>query len=85
MPKGAVDAMWADVERRVIRVFDGLTPERLAETTDRSGRTSSFARILLHVTHHNATHVGQIIWATKLRRPGVLQELSRTPTPASGP
>lgn len=85
MPRSAVETLWADVERRVAGVLDTVTPERLTEQTDRSGRSSSFARILLHVTHHNATHVGQIIWVTKLRRPGVLHELSRTPTPASGP
>ena len=60
-----------------------LTPARLLETHDRSGRPSSCARTLLHVSHHNATHVGQIIWITKLRRPGALHELSRTPPPSS--
>ena len=81
--KADVEQVWADVERRVARVLATLTPERLTETTDRSGNTSSFARILLHVTHHNAAHIGQIIWMTKLRRPGVLHELTRTPVPPS--
>jgi hypothetical protein len=62
-----------------------LTPDRLMEMTDRSGRPTSFARTLLHVTHHNATHTGQIIWITKLRRPGVIHELSRTPVPSLRP
>lgn len=79
IPKIELERLWADTEARVARVMDTLTPQRLMETTDRSGRASSFARILLHVTHHNATHVGQIIWITKLRRPGILHELTRTP------
>jgi uncharacterized damage-inducible protein DinB len=81
--KREVERVWADTEHLVERVMQTMTPERLMETTDRSGRSSSFASILLHVTHHNATHVGQIIWVTKLRRPGVLHELSRTPAPTS--
>jgi uncharacterized damage-inducible protein DinB len=79
--KSEVERTWADTESRVRRVVETITPERLMEMTDRSGRPSSIAGILLHVTHHNATHVGQIIWITKLRRPGVLHELARTPPP----
>ena len=59
-------------------MLDTLTPARLVETTNATGRSSSFARILLHVTHHNALHIGQIVWVTKLRRPGGLQELLRS-------
>jgi len=83
LSKREVEQVWADTERRVERVLNTITTHRLTEMTDRSGRPSSFARILLHVTHHNATHVGQIIWITKLRRPGILHELSRTPAPSS--
>jgi len=79
LTKTDLERVWADTETRVTRVMDTLSSERLVETTDRSGRVSSFAGILLHVTHHNATHVGQIIWITKLRRPCVLHELARTP------
>ena len=70
----AYDSARATVER----VLSTLTPERLVETTMATGRSSSFARILLHVTHHNALHIGQIIWVTKLRKPGSLNELLRT-------
>ena len=83
LSKYEVEQIWADTERCVERVLHTITPHRLIEMTDRSGRPSSLARILLHVTHHNATHVGQIIWVTKLRRPGFLHELSRTPVPPS--
>jgi uncharacterized damage-inducible protein DinB len=67
------DAARATVER----VLDTLTPARMVETTMATGRPSSFARILMHVTHHNTLHIGQIVWITKLRRPGALNELLR--------
>jgi uncharacterized damage-inducible protein DinB len=70
--------VYDDARATVHRVLDTLTPARLAETTNATGRSSSFARILLHVTHHNALHIGQIVWVTKLRRPGRLQELLRS-------
>jgi uncharacterized damage-inducible protein DinB len=73
-----VGAVWDDAAARAARVLTTLTPARLTEMTERSGRPASIARILSHVTHHNATHVGQIIWIAKLRRPGVFQELTRT-------
>ena len=81
--KADLAGVWDDTAARVARVLDTLTPARLPDMTERSGRPASIARILLHVTHHNATHVGQIIWVTKLRRPGAINELSRTPTPTT--
>lgn len=81
--KQDLESVWADTVQRVVRVFDTITPARLRETTDRTGRSSTFARILLHVSHHNATHVGQIIWIAKLRRPGAFHELTRTPPPSA--
>lgn len=66
----------------VERVLDTLTPARLVETSLATGRSSSFARLLMHVTHHNALHIGQIVWITKLRKPGSLNELLRGGPPA---
>lgn len=62
-------------------VLDTLTPSRMVDTTMATGRSSSFARILMHVTHHNALHIGQIVWITKLRKPGSLHELLRGGSP----
>lgn len=67
----------------VERVLDTLTPERLVDTSMATGRSSTFARLLMHVTHHNALHIGQIVWITKLRRPGSLNELLRGGPPRS--
>jgi uncharacterized damage-inducible protein DinB len=77
-----LEDVYEDVTAIVERVLDRLTPARLSETTDRGGRTSSFARILLHVTHHNSVHLGQIVWITKMVRPSVIADLTRTPPPS---
>jgi uncharacterized damage-inducible protein DinB len=73
--KADVLQIWSDVTRRVDAVLRTLTPERLVQPT--SDRNRSVADILLHVTHHNALHIGQIVWITKLRRPGTIHELLR--------
>jgi uncharacterized damage-inducible protein DinB len=70
-------AVYEHARATVERALDTLTPARLVETTMATGRSSSFARILMHVTHHNALHIGQIVWVTKLRKPGALHELLR--------
>jgi uncharacterized damage-inducible protein DinB len=77
-PKADVFGVYEDARATVQRVLDTLTPARLVETTNATGRASSFARLLLHVTHHNALHIGQIVWVTKLRRPGGIHELLRS-------
>jgi uncharacterized damage-inducible protein DinB len=76
--KADVFAVYDHSRATMQQVLDTLTPARLVETTTASGTPSSFARILMHVTHHNALHIGQIVWVTKLRRPGGLHELLRS-------
>ena len=53
----------------------GMNPERLMETTERTGKTSSFAQILLQVFSHFAIHTGQIVYATKSLKEGAIDEL----------
>ena len=73
--KADVLQIWLDVARRVEKVLRALTPERLMQPT--SDRNRPVVDVLLHVTHHNALHIGQIVWVTKLRRPGTIHELLR--------
>ena len=73
--------VWSDVAARVDGVLRTLTPDRLLQAT--SDKNRSVAEVLLHVTHHNALHIGQIVWITKLRRPGAIHELLR-PSQAPG-
>jgi hypothetical protein len=77
--KADVLQVWKDVAGRVNKVLGALTPDRLAQIT--SEKNKSVAEILLHVTHHNALHIGQIVWITKLRRPGTIHELLRPAAP----
>lgn len=81
--KADVFAVYGSARATVQRVLDTLTPARLVDTSMATGRSSSFARLLMHVTHHNALHIGQIVWVTKLRRPGALHELLRGGPPGS--
>jgi uncharacterized damage-inducible protein DinB len=67
--KTDLERVWRDTTARVERVLSTLRPEHLAQITPDRGR--SVAQVLLHVTHHNALHIGQIVWVTKMRRPGV--------------
>lgn len=67
--------VWNHARRAAEEVLNALQPSQMAQTTDRTGKTTTYAQILLHVTHHNAAHMGQIVWVTKMRHPGALDEL----------
>ena len=77
--KSDMRQIWSDVAGRVDKVLQALTPDRLAQVT--SEKNKSVAEVLLHVTHHNALHIGQIVWITKLRQPGTIRELLRPGQP----
>ena len=56
-------------------VLDRLDPGQMAVETERTGKPTTIAQILLHVSHHNAAHMGQIVWITKMQHAGALNEL----------
>ena len=66
---------WNDAVHMMREVLDALEPSQLMETTDRTGKMTTIASILLHASHHTAAHMGQVVWITKMRRPGALEEL----------
>jgi len=68
---------WTESLRVVGEILDGLEPSQLMQTTDRTGKTTTYAQILLHVSHHNAIHLGQVLWVTKLLRPGAIRDVGR--------
>lgn len=74
-PKSSIVATWQTAVRVVDEILGGMDSSRLMETTDRTGKVTTYAQLLLHVTHHNAVHMGQIVWITKMRHPGALDEL----------
>jgi len=73
--KAKVADAWEEARRAAERVLDTIEPAQLAETTDRTGKVTTYAQILLHVTHHNAAHMGQIVWITKMLRPGAIDDI----------
>jgi len=73
--RAPVVAAWNDTVQMMRDVLDGLDPSRMMERTDRTGKTTTLASILLHASHHTAAHMGQVVWITKMRHPGGLDEL----------
>jgi uncharacterized damage-inducible protein DinB len=66
---------WHDTVQMMREVFGELTPSHLMRTTDRTGKPTTIASILLHASHHTAAHMGQIVWITKMRHAGGVSEL----------
>ena len=73
--KDQLMALWNDTRAIVEGVLEGLEPAQMQQTTERTGKLTTYAQILLHVTHHNAAHMGQIVWITKMRQAGALDDL----------
>lgn len=73
--KAQIADRWEEARRAVERVLDTIDPSQLAQTTERTGKATTYAQILLHVTHHNAVHMGQIVWITKMLHPGALDDI----------
>jgi uncharacterized damage-inducible protein DinB len=75
--KAHIRAVWDAALRETTAVLRALQPEQLMETTDRTGKTTTVAQVLLHVSHHNAMHTGQLLWITKQLAPGTLDDVGR--------
>jgi uncharacterized damage-inducible protein DinB len=73
--RAALMNAWNETIQMMREVFDGLDASRLMEQTDRTGKMTPIASILLHASHHTAAHMGQVVWVTKMRHPGALDEL----------
>jgi uncharacterized damage-inducible protein DinB len=71
----AIVDTWMEARRITEGVLNGLTDSQLMQTTERSGKLTTYVQILLHVTHHNAAHMGQIVWITKMLHPNDVDEL----------
>lgn len=73
--RSAVIDAWNGTVRMMGEVLTALQPAQLTEQTDRTGKMTSIASILLHASHHTAAHMGQVVWITKMRHPGALDEV----------
>ena len=75
LSKADIQARWGASVASTTRVLASLEPSQMSEATDRTGQPTTIAQILLHVTHHNAAHMGQIVWVTKMLEAGSLNDL----------
>jgi len=73
--KADVRKTWDEAVKLGDEVLAGLDPSRLMETTERGGKTTTFAQVLLHVLGHVGVHLGQIVYVTKQLKPGALDEI----------
>ena len=64
--KAALRSLWEASVARTAGVLSRLDPARLGDIVVAFGKERSIERVLLHVSHHNALHMGQIIIMTKL-------------------
>ena len=75
LDRAAVIGAWEGTVAMMREVLDGVDATRLMERTDRTGKSTTIASILVHASHHTAAHMGQVVWITKMRHPGALDEL----------
>jgi uncharacterized damage-inducible protein DinB len=73
--KAELQKHWDDSVAATGRALDGFDPSRLMETTERTGKTTTFAQILLHVSHHNGVHMGQIVYIAKQLNPTAIDDI----------
>jgi uncharacterized damage-inducible protein DinB len=60
------------------RVLSDFDPAQLQDTTDRTGKTATYAELILNQLLHFTAHTGQIVFATKLIQAGVIHEVWKT-------
>jgi uncharacterized damage-inducible protein DinB len=73
--KTSLQRLWAESVASTERTLDSFDPARLMEQTDRSGKMTTFAQILLHVSHHNSVHMGQIVFIAKQLNPVAIDDI----------
>lgn len=74
-PRAELMKVLADTVAETARLLDTLTPERLRETTGRAGDEQTVQYLVSRTSHHWAVHTGQLVYITKMRRPGAFTDL----------
>lgn len=73
--KDELNAHWAESVAQTERALDRFDVSRMTETTDRTGKTTTMLQVLLHVSHHNGVHMGQIVYAAKQLNPAAIDDI----------
>jgi uncharacterized damage-inducible protein DinB len=77
LTKAQVRETWDSSRRITEEVLNRIEPSQMTQSTDRTGKQTTYAQILLHVSHHNAAHMGQVVWITKMLHAGALDDIWR--------
>ena len=73
--KAELQQQWDESVASTERALDAFNPSRLIETTARTGKTTTFLQVLLHVSHHNGVHMGQIMYVAKQLNPTAIDDI----------
>lgn len=73
--KAVLQKQWDESVASTERALETLDPSRLTETTERTGKTTTLLQILLHVSHHNGVHMGQIVYIAKQLNPTAIDDI----------
>jgi uncharacterized damage-inducible protein DinB len=73
--KVELQQQWADSVASTERALSAFDAARMMETTERTGKTTTYGQILLHVSHHNAVHLGQIVYIAKQLNPAAIDDI----------
>ena len=67
--------VWDDSVAATGQALDAIDPSRLMDTTDRGGKQTTVLQVLLHVSHHNSVHMGQIVYIAKQLNPTAIDDI----------
>jgi uncharacterized damage-inducible protein DinB len=70
-----LQAHWDESVRATETALDAIDASQLMETTERTGKTTTLVQVLLHVSHHNAVHMAQIVYVAKQLNPAAIDDI----------
>ena len=74
VPRVDLIARWESSLEVAQQALDSLTPERLLEEAELGRESQQIARLFVAVTTHYNSHVGQIIYVTKMLKEGTFAD-----------
>lgn len=75
IPKSELLARFDDMIAKAETTFDSVTPERLGDPSPEPKMNKSVVEDLINIAVHFSTHVGQIVWITKMLHGGAVDEV----------
>ena len=75
IPRAELLARFDEMVSNANKTFEKLTPERAGDPSLEPRMSSIIAEYVVGIATHLSTHVGQILWITKMLRAGALDEV----------